>query len=278
MDALLQPIVGTPVLISVFLPSAFLPGVDGPDVLAFALVIAATALLSAVNAATAEAGRSAPYGCAGRCRRSSATSSTVASTRSITASSRGYAGLIGRLVGQRNLLLSQPSFLIVPRRLRPRRGCDRLHSDRGSGYLLVPAQLPNGAGARPHPARARIRSRHRQQTPGVDSGPSTLAGISALDNSSSLAMPVSRYLIPKEWSHVARARTYVAVCRADEKMAAIRKRGSWWFPAADPGHRQRPGFAMQVQRRDGNPLLSDQIGDTALARLDELSSAEMPQW
>src|SRR5918911_73620 len=53
MDALFAPIVGiTLVLISVFLPSAFLPGLTGRMYSQFALVIAATALLSAINAAT----------------------------------------------------------------------------------------------------------------------------------------------------------------------------------------------------------------------------------
>src|SRR6266576_3012216 len=53
MDALFGPIIGiTLVLISVFLPAAFLPGLTGRIYSQFALVIAATALLSAVNAAT----------------------------------------------------------------------------------------------------------------------------------------------------------------------------------------------------------------------------------
>ncbi len=53
MDALFAPIVGiTLVLISVFLPAAFLPGLTGRIYAQFALVIAATALLSAINAAT----------------------------------------------------------------------------------------------------------------------------------------------------------------------------------------------------------------------------------
>src|ERR1700744_2958056 len=52
-DALFAPIVGIPlVLISVFLPASFLPGLTGRIYAQFALVIAATALLSAINAAT----------------------------------------------------------------------------------------------------------------------------------------------------------------------------------------------------------------------------------
>jgi multidrug efflux pump subunit AcrB len=53
MDQLFGPIIGiTLVLISVFLPAAFLPGLTGRIYAQFALVIAATALLSAVNAVT----------------------------------------------------------------------------------------------------------------------------------------------------------------------------------------------------------------------------------
>src|SRR5262249_57867109 len=47
------PLVGTPAVLSpVFLPAAFIPGLTGKMFAQFALVIAATALLSAINAAT----------------------------------------------------------------------------------------------------------------------------------------------------------------------------------------------------------------------------------
>ena len=53
MDALFGPIIGiTLVLMAVFLPAAFLPGLTGQMYAQFALVIAATALISAINAAT----------------------------------------------------------------------------------------------------------------------------------------------------------------------------------------------------------------------------------
>ena len=60
MDELIGPIIGiTLVLMSVFLPAAFLPGLTGRMYAQFALVIAATALLSAVNAATLKPTQSA---------------------------------------------------------------------------------------------------------------------------------------------------------------------------------------------------------------------------
>ena len=53
MNALFGPIIGiTLVLMAVFLPAAFLPGLTGQMYAQFALVIAATALISAINAAT----------------------------------------------------------------------------------------------------------------------------------------------------------------------------------------------------------------------------------
>ncbi len=53
MDQLFGPIIGiTLVLMAVFLPAAFLPGLTGRMYAQFALVIAATAIISAINAAT----------------------------------------------------------------------------------------------------------------------------------------------------------------------------------------------------------------------------------
>ena len=53
MSELFGPIIGiTLVLMAVFIPAAFLPGLTGQMFAQFALVIAATALISAVNAAT----------------------------------------------------------------------------------------------------------------------------------------------------------------------------------------------------------------------------------
>ena len=53
MSELFGPIIGiTLVLMSVFIPAAFLPGLTGQMYAQFALVIAATAIISAINAAT----------------------------------------------------------------------------------------------------------------------------------------------------------------------------------------------------------------------------------
>ena len=62
MDQLLGPIIGiTLVLMSVFVPAAFVPGLTGRMYAQFALVIAATAFLSAVNAATLKPAQCATF-------------------------------------------------------------------------------------------------------------------------------------------------------------------------------------------------------------------------
>ena len=53
MQEMTGPVMGiTLVLTAVFLPAAFLPGITGPLFRQFALVIAATAVISAINALT----------------------------------------------------------------------------------------------------------------------------------------------------------------------------------------------------------------------------------
>ena len=60
MDELTGPVIGiTLVLMSVFIPAAFLPGLTGQLFRQFALVIAATALISAINALTLKPTQSA---------------------------------------------------------------------------------------------------------------------------------------------------------------------------------------------------------------------------
>ena len=62
MDELLGPIIGiTLVLVSVFLPASFLGGITGQLYRQFALTIAATAVISAINAVTLKPAQSASY-------------------------------------------------------------------------------------------------------------------------------------------------------------------------------------------------------------------------
>jgi HAE1 family hydrophobic/amphiphilic exporter-1 len=104
MKELLGPIIGiTLVLMSAFLPAAFLPGLTGRMYAQFALVIAATALLSAINALTLKPTQSAlwlrpPVPLERRNAFYRGFNSVYARLE------RGYAGLIGRMVKRSGLM------------------------------------------------------------------------------------------------------------------------------------------------------------------------------
>jgi len=253
MDALFAPIIGiTLVLISVFLPSAFLPGLTGRMYSQFALVIAATALLSAINAATLK-----PTQCALWLRRPAPPEQRNFFYRGFNAVynrlERGYARLIGRLVAHSNISVIVALILIGVG------GCGLSRVPTGfipiedQGYLLVAAQLPDGAALdRTQRVLDKI-SELAGKTPGVDQVIS-IAGISALDNSSSLASAGVAYLVLKEWSARGPGQDLRSLfVGLNEKMAAIPEAQILVIPPPPiQGIGNAAGFAMQVQLRDGN--------------------------
>src|SRR6202035_4646760 len=197
MDQLFAPIIGiTLVLISVFLPAAFLPGLTGRMYAQFALVIAATALLSAVNAATLK-----PTQCALWLRRPVPPEQRNWFYRGFNSVynrlERGYAGLIGRMVAHANLSVILALILIGIGGYGLSRVPTGFIPIEDQGYLLVAVQLPDGASL---DRTQRVLNRVAElsnKTPGVDQT-ITIAGLSALDNSSNLANGGVAYLILKE--------------------------------------------------------------------------------
>ncbi|HEY3795785.1 MAG TPA: efflux RND transporter permease subunit, partial [Bradyrhizobium sp.] len=199
MDELFAPIVGiTLVLISVFLPSAFLPGLTGRMYSQFALVIAATALLSAINAATLK-----PTQCALWLRRPVPPEQRNFFYRGFNAVynrlESGYAGLMVRMTNHSGFCAILALILIGISGYGLSRVPTGFIPIEDQGYLLVAVQLPDGAALdRTQNVLGKV-SEIAGQVPGVDQVIS-IAGISALDNSSSLANAGVAYLILKEWS------------------------------------------------------------------------------
>jgi hydrophobic/amphiphilic exporter-1 (mainly G- bacteria), HAE1 family len=253
MDALFAPIIGiTLVLISVFLPAAFLPGLTGRMYAQFALVIAATALLSAINAATLK-----PTQCALWLRRPAPPEQRNFFYRGFNAVydrlEGGYARLIGRLVAHSNISVIVALILIGVGGYGLSRVPTGFIPIEDQGYLLVAAQLPDGAALdRTQRVLDRI-SELAGKTPGVDQVIS-IAGISALDNSSSLANAGVAYLVLKEWSARGPGQDLRSLfVGLNEKMAAIPEARILVIPPPPiQGIGNAAGFAMQVQLRDGN--------------------------
>src|SRR5262249_34870068 len=132
------------VLISVFLPSAFLPGLTGRMYAQFALVIAATALLSAINAATLK-----PTQCAVWLRPPVPLEQRNWFYRGFNAVydrvARGYARLIGSLVAYANISVIIALILIGIGGYGLSRVPTGFIPIEDQGYMLAAVQLPDGA-------------------------------------------------------------------------------------------------------------------------------------
>ena len=253
MDALFAPIVGiTLVLISVFLPAAFLPGLTGRIYAQFALVIAATALLSAINAATLK-----PTQCALWLRAPVPMDRRNwfyrGFNRVYDRLERGYAALIGRMAAHSNVSVIIALILIGIGGYGLSRVPTGFIPIEDQGYLLVAVQLPDGASL---DRTQRVLNRVAElsnKTPGVDQT-ITIAGLSALDNSSSLANGGVAYLILKEWSERGPGQDLRSLFTGlNQKMAEIPEARILVIPPPPiQGIGNAAGFAMQVELRDGN--------------------------
>jgi HAE1 family hydrophobic/amphiphilic exporter-1 len=253
MDALFGPIIGiTLVLISVFLPSAFLPGLTGRMYSQFALVVAATALLSAVNAATLK-----PTQCALWLRRPVPPEQRNFFYRGFNAVydriERGYGRLIGRMAAHSNLCVIIALILIGIGGYGLSRVPTGFIPIEDQGYLLTAVQLPDGAALDRTQRVLDQVSELAGKSPGVNQVIS-IAGISALDNSSSLANAGVAYLILKDWSERGPGEDLRSlIIGLNQKLAAIPEARILVIPPPPiQGIGNAAGFAMQVELRDGN--------------------------
>jgi HAE1 family hydrophobic/amphiphilic exporter-1 len=166
MDELFGPIIGiTLVLMAVFLPSAFVPGLSGQMIAQFALVIAVTALISAVNAATLK-----PTQCALWLRTPVPPEQRNFFYRGFNrvyqVAENAYTRLIGRMVRLSGLMVLIGLALSAAGIWGIARLPTAFIPNEDQGYLLVAALLPDGLlgddrGTRPD-------DQNRFDTPGVD--------------------------------------------------------------------------------------------------------------
>ncbi|OAF10884.1 efflux RND transporter permease subunit [Bradyrhizobium neotropicale] len=290
MDQLFAPIVGiTLVLISVFLPASFLAGLTGRIYSQFALVIAATALLSAINAATLK-----PTQCALWLRPAVPPEQRNVFYRGFNAVynrvERGYIRLIGALVRNATVSVAVALVLIgiggyglsrVPTGFLP---------IEDQGYLIAAVQLPDGASLERTQTVLDEASEIIRQTPGVQQV-ITIAGISALDNSASLANAGVAYIILKDWEARGKGEDLRSlVYGLNDKMATIMEARTLVLPPPPiQGIGNAAGFSMQVELRDGNSdfaklqaitgaMVSNAQSQSALQRVSSSFRSSVPQF
>ena len=253
MQILFGPIVGiTLVLLSVFLPAAFLPGLTGQMYAQFALVIAATALISAVNAVTLK-----PTQCALWLRPSVPYEKRNFVFRGINAAygglENGYARLMSRLVGHSGIVVivalaaigaTLYGFSKIPTGFIP---------IEDQGYMLAMVQLPDGASlSRTEKVLEKVSDLARK-TPGVDKV-ITVAGVSPLDNNSSLASSGVAYIIFKDWSVRGKAEGLLPMLRSlNGTMDNIEEATVRVLPPPPiQGIGAAAGVTMQVEEQDNS--------------------------
>lgn len=290
MDQLFGPIVGiTLVLIAVFLPAAFLPGLTGRMYAQFALVIAATALLSAVNAATLK-----PTQCALWLRPPVPPEQRNLFYRAFNniygRLERRYTALIGRLVAHSITSVVVALLLIAAGGYGLSRVPTGFLPIEDQGYLLAAVQLPDGASLeRTQTALGKV-SEIAQATPGV-AQVITITGISPLDNSASLANAGVAYIILKDWESRGKGEDLRSlVYGLNDKLAAVMEARVLVLPPPPiQGIGNAAGFAMQLELRDGTSdyaklqavsaaVVANAQSQSALQRVQSPFRALVPQF
>jgi HAE1 family hydrophobic/amphiphilic exporter-1 len=291
MHELFGPIIGiTLVLMSVFLPAAFMPGITGQMYRQFALVIAATALISAINAATLK-----PTQCALWLRAAVPGRRKNWFYRGFDAVydpiERAYARLIRGMIERSGLMLVIAALLIGFAVFALARIPTSFIPLEDQGYLLIAAQLPDAASLERTQAVMQRISAAALKTPGVEHA-ITIGGISALDGNASLANAGVVYLTLKDWGErdKHKGQDLKGLYRKlSQEMAQIESARILVVPPPPiQGIGNSGGFQMQVELTDGSfdyrklqrisdVLVSEGNTQSGLERVMTTFRADVPQ-
>jgi HAE1 family hydrophobic/amphiphilic exporter-1 len=289
MDELFGPIIGiTLVLMSVFLPAAFIPGLTGKMFAQFALVIAATALLSAVNAATLK-----PTQCALWLRPPVPPERRNIFYRAFNSVygrfENAYAWLIGHMVARSGTMCVIALVIIGGAGYGLSRVPTGFLPIEDQGYVLATVQLPDGASLQRTKRVLDQVSEIAGKISGVDQV-IAISGVSALDNNSTLANAGVAYIVLKDWSLRGKGEDLRSLFQTfNREFAAIREGRVIVFPPPPiQGIGNAGGFAMQVQLRDGsfdlvklqsitNTLVKEAQTQSGLQRVTSSFRSSVPQ-
>ncbi len=253
MAELLGPIIGiTLVLMAVFVPAAFLPGLSGQMYRQFALVIAATALISAINAMTLK-----PTQCALWLRPVTPMEQRNVFYRGFNrvygTLENAYTRLIARMVGRSGLMAAITAALVCLAVYTLSRVPTAFIPIEDQGYFLVVVQLPEGASLeRTTRALDDITTRVKAQ-PGVDQVVA-IAGLAALNDNASLSNAGIAYVILKDWDKRGKGEDLLGLYKGLSARVKDINDGTALVipPPAIQGIGNVAGATMKVEIRDGS--------------------------
>jgi HAE1 family hydrophobic/amphiphilic exporter-1 len=252
MGELMGPIVGvTLVLMSVFIPPAFMPGITGQMYRQFALVIAATAFISAINAATLK-----PTQCALWLRQPERNRRKNFFFRGFNSVygrvEMFYVRLIRRMV-QRSGQMAVIGLLLVA---LAGWGLTRIPTGfiptEDQGYAMMTVQLPDGASLeRTEQVMDRLTTICKEN-PAIERT-IAIGGMSPLDNNASLANAGIIYLMFKDWSKRGKGEDLLSIYNdLSARLAKFQNaRTMVLVPPPIQGLGLSGGFQMQVELANG---------------------------
>lgn len=253
MQELIGPIIGiTLVLMAVFLPAGFMPGLTGAMYSQFALVIAATAFISAINAMTLK-----PTQCAlwlkpvDKSKKKNFLYQMF--DKFYLPIEAAYASLIEQLayrsrtvcfIGALIILLSIIGLSRIPTGFIP---------IEDQGYLVLNVVLPDGANLDRTSAVTDRLGKAVQKIDGVENVVS-IDGISLLDNNANLANAGVIYVTLQSWSKRGKGKDLLHMYNALNKVANDTLDASVLVVVPPPiqGLGLSGGFQMQVELVDGS--------------------------
>ena len=255
MSDLFGPIIGiTLVLMAVFLPAAGVPGLTGNMFGQFALVIAATARISAVNAATLK-----PTQCAQWLRMPVPPEKRNffyrGFNRIYNPMESGYAAFIGRMVRRSGVMVVIALVLSAGALWGIARLPTAFIPIDDQGYLMLAVQLPEGASLGRTSASLEQAGDMARRIPGVERVIS-LAGMSLLDNSADLANAGTIWVMLKPFDARKHApgQDLISLYQALQKSVAGLSDGQAFVlpPPAIQGIGNAGGFQMQLELLGGS--------------------------
>ena len=253
MNELFGPILGvTLVLMSVFVPPAFMPGITGQMYRQFALVIAATALISAINAATLK-----PTQCALWLRQPDR-------TRRKNIFFRGFNALYARVenfyVRQIRRVVRRSEVMVVIGLLLigfAGWGLTRIPTSfiptEDQGYAMVTVQLPDSASLERTESVMDKLTKICREHPAIEHT-IAIGGLSPLDANASLANAGIVYLMLKDWSKRPKGEDLRSIYNGVSARLADFQDAKTMVIVPPPiqGLGLSGGFQMQLQLTDGS--------------------------
>lgn len=252
MQHLLGPILGiTLVLMSVFIPAGFMPGLTGQMYAQFALVIASTALISAINAMTLK-----PTQCALWLKPIDPNKKKnrffLAFDRFYAAWENRYVAMIDRMVHKSGLYSFVASILVIVAIAGFARVPTGFIPLEDQGYMIFSVLLPDAASLGRTDAVLNKLSKRALTIPGVRDV-IAIDGISLLDNNSNLANSGVIYVMFKDWSERGKKEGLLPMYNALNQVASEVKEAKVLVVVPPPiqGLGLSGGAQMQLELTDG---------------------------